>query len=78
MKNIRQAYKELEEKYKELAEAHLILQRTLKRVILTKNMEDKGVFYSHYVARYYTDKELDEMQITIENDEPYERMILKI
>lgn len=77
-KNLQSRCNELELQYKQLAEAHLILQRTLKRVILTKNMEDKGVFYSHHVARYYTDRELDEMQITIENDEPYERMILVI
>lgn len=77
-KNLQSRYDELELQCKQLAEAHLILQRTLKRIILTKGMEDKIVFYSHYVARYYTDRELDEMQITIENAEPYERMVLVI
>lgn len=79
MKNIRQVYSELETRYNELAEAHLTLQRTLKRIILTQeDVPDGLVYYSHKVGAYYTDRELDAMEIKIFNAEEMERMELSI
>ena len=81
MKNIRQAHNELQKKYDELAEAHLILQRTLKRLLLHRKRSiyaNNELFYSYSTAQYYTDNELDNIQIDVFDHQDEERVELRI
>lgn len=61
------------EAYDELAKAHLDLQRTVKRVLLTGSIN-----YSYDTARYYTNTELDNMRIELHDNEQDEKIELRI
>ena len=61
------------EAYDELAKAHLDLQRTIKRVLLTTS-----TYYSYDTARYYTNHELDNMRIELVDNEEEMRIELEI
>lgn len=81
-KNIRQAFQESEQKYKRLADAYMQMQRMLKYILLTIEQEDKSIppklYYKNKVSRHFTVTEIDEMKITVKENEELEQIEISI
>jgi len=85
-KNIRQAYNELLDKHEQLVNAFMIMQRSMKLILLTqsKALKDAGLddtavlYYTRRIAERYLDHHLDEMTINIRENEELHRMELTL
>jgi len=82
-KNIRQAYDELLTKHEDLVKSFMIMQRSMKLILLTKKAElkesraDGGnpvLYYTRETAEKYLDHHLDEMRINIRENQELGRM----
>ena len=75
-KNIRQAYKELEHDFDDLANSYLKLQRLVKRILLEQ--EPQPLFFNCKTAQRYLEHEVDEIELLVVDNEETNCIELKL
>lgn len=76
-KNIRQAYNDLLTKHEDLVRSFMIMQRSMKLILLTKG-KNEVLYYTREVAENYLDHHLDEMRLNIRENEELKRIEISL